>query len=154
MPKPAHLDGLPGQAYYSGCFVSVHAIGPDGAIAAEPSQVLPTTRGCHNVQVDSANAFAFASCIAAGEPRASVPSAARKQRVERWTHNMRPTSGDAPDGNRIFSFFFDATKTEPLAPAGEITPVDTVNIIGEDGASLAAYKQTNHPACPAVLDRL
>ena len=100
-------------AHYSGGFVSVHSLGVNGAISAEPVQCMTTTTGCHSFKTDRSNKFAFAPCVAAGEPGA---------------------------GNRIFQFKFHcglplgpALSAPPLSPlsVSEITPVDTTNTIAD-----------------------
>lgn len=95
-------------AYYSGACVSVLPISPEGVIGSNALQVLPTTKGCHSIHADPSNRFAYATCIATGEPS---------------------------EGNAIFSFSLDASNVaEPLAPLGEpLKPQELVNTVGKDG---------------------
>ena len=46
-------------AGYGAALVSVNAIGADGRVAAEPSQVIPVGRNAHSIRVDESNRFAF-----------------------------------------------------------------------------------------------
>ena len=97
-------------AYYGGSCVSVLPISPQGVIGDSPLQILSTTKGCHSIQADPSNRFAYAACVAAGE---------------------------APEGNAIFTFSLDPSNTaEPLAQMGEpLEPQDLVNTIGSDGTN-------------------
>jgi 6-phosphogluconolactonase len=50
-----HLFG----AGYGAAVVSVNAVGADGRVAAEPTQVIPVGRNAHSIRVDESNKFAF-----------------------------------------------------------------------------------------------
>ena len=47
-----------GASYHSS-LVTVTAVGPDGRVAAAPSQVIPVGRNAHSIRVDATNRFVF-----------------------------------------------------------------------------------------------
>jgi 6-phosphogluconolactonase len=46
-------------ASYGGHLVAVSAIGPDGSVASDPVQVVPTARNAHAIRTDNTNRFVF-----------------------------------------------------------------------------------------------
>jgi len=57
-------------ASYGGNIVSVHAIGPDGRVAGEPAQVLPSGGvKPHSIRVDADNRFAYVPHLGSDEVR-------------------------------------------------------------------------------------
>jgi 6-phosphogluconolactonase len=54
-------------ASYSAHLVSVNAVGRDGLVAAEPSQVIPVGRNAHSIRIDASNRFAFVPTLGSDE---------------------------------------------------------------------------------------
>ena len=54
-------------ASYSAHLVSVNAVGRDGLVAAEPSQVIPVGRNAHSIRLDASNRFAFVPTLGSDE---------------------------------------------------------------------------------------
>jgi len=54
-------------ASYGAHLVSVNAVGRDGLIAAEPSQVIPVGRNAHSIRIDASNRFAFVPTLGSDE---------------------------------------------------------------------------------------
>ena len=54
-------------ASYSAHLVSANAVGRDGLVAAEPSQVIPVGRNAHSIRIDASNRFAFVPTLGSDE---------------------------------------------------------------------------------------
>ncbi|HYL19866.1 MAG TPA: beta-propeller fold lactonase family protein, partial [Burkholderiales bacterium] len=54
-------------ASYSAHLVSVNAVGRDGLVAAETSQVIPVGRNAHSIRIDASNRFAFVPTLGSDE---------------------------------------------------------------------------------------
>jgi 6-phosphogluconolactonase len=54
-------------ASYSAHLVSVNAVGRDGLVAPEPSQVIPVGRNAHSIRIDASNRFAFVPTLGSDE---------------------------------------------------------------------------------------
>jgi 6-phosphogluconolactonase len=54
-------------ASYGAHLVSVNAVGRDGLVAAEPSQVIPVGRNAHSIRLDASNRFAFVPTLGSDE---------------------------------------------------------------------------------------
>ena len=108
--------------YHAGC-VSVHAIGPDGAVTHPPVEWLVTHPRAHSVQTDPSNRFAFV-------PHVMDSNVIRQFLFDEQTGSLRPnpvprgvpTAGDGP---RHFCF-------HPVR--------EWVYVVNEQGCSVTAYR--------------
>ena len=113
------------SAYYEGKGVSVHPIGPDGAVADPPVERRETARGAHCFQTDPSNRFAFVPHIAG-----RGPNEIWQFRFDETTGRLTPNSPtkvvpDGPVGPRHYCFH----PSQPL-----------VYFSNEQGCSVTTYR--------------
>lgn len=54
-------------ASYGGNLISVNAVGSDGRVATEPSQLIPVDRNPHSIRIDASNRFVYVPALGSDE---------------------------------------------------------------------------------------
>ena len=110
------------SSYYGSGQVGVHGVAADGAISAEPLQMIPTAIRAHSIQTDRSNRFAFV-------PHTNPSNAIFQFRFDEQTGRLTPN---------------DPPKIEPATPEGPrhfaFHPTrDLLYSVNEDGSTVSAH---------------
>lgn len=111
------------SSYYGSGQVGVHRVGADGALSAQPLQMLPTAVHAHSIQTDRSNRFAFV-------PHTNPANAIFQFRFDEQTGRLTPN---------------DPPKVQPATPEGPrhfaFHPTrDLLYSINENGSTISAHR--------------
>jgi len=151
-------------ASYSAHLLTVNAIGPDGRVAPEPTQVIPVGRHAHAVRIDAGNRFLFVPTLGTDQIFQFTFDAARGVLASNTPAvvQMEPGAGPrhfvfAPDNRHVYvlSELLATVTTYRLdAASGRLEPLGSAAALPSDSGLRpgAARAPTNSQAAGPVRD--